>query len=298
MKNGKINTFIKNKLINKMENKYIIEKLITLSATVNNYEKLLKHKSFSKEEKEFIKNSKTLNKLILRYFEKVDKEIKFKKYSINANKLKISVKKYLSFLNLGNEIANCFDAGYSMGGIINVYVKYKQEKILVGKRNSCEEYAKSTIYKAKHGYNEITIDKKYFERIKIIGGIPTITLEKEKISKCLMLISSGVKNNYKIYFKEGFITNNYHSESFADCQNWRKKEVLNKIKERTFKNKNKSILKKFVGFKHSLMVGNCEIGTKMFANKHNLNIEYGYTIEYLISLEPNNIFVNKLLKCG
>jgi predicted ATP-dependent endonuclease of OLD family len=99
-----------------------------------------------------------------------------------------------------------------------------------------------------------------------------------------------------LLFKEGFITSTYHSDTFDGCENWRKDEYLRKIKERIFVNENRNVLTKFIGLKHSLKVGNCEIGTKMFAQRHNLDVNNGYRLDYLLSLEPNNIFVNKLIK--
>lgn len=279
-----------------MTNSIIIEKLVLLNTNVYNFKKYFKTKYFTKEEIIFIKDSKTLEKDVIKFFIKKAKESKFKKDSEIANKLKVSVKKYYSFLELGEKIAQCFDACYSMGGIINVYIKHGENDVLVGTKNDKQEYAKSSKFKAIHGYNEIIISKKHFEKLEIIGGVPTIKLENSKISKCLMLIGKGHKNKYEILFKEGFITNTYHSETFEGCENWRKNEYLRKIKDRNFVNENRNVLTKFIGLKHSLKVGNCEIGTKMFAQKHNLDIDNGYRLDYLLSLEPNNIFVNKLIK--
>jgi hypothetical protein len=279
-----------------MTNSIIIEKLLLLNTNVNNFKKYFKTKYFTKEEIIFIKDSKTLEKDVIKFFIKKAKESKFKTDSGIANKLKISLKKYYSFLELGEKIAQCFDAGYSMGGIINVYVKHGENNVLVGTKNTKQEYSKSSKFKAIHGYNEIIISKKHFEKLEIIGGVPTIKLENSKISKCLMLIGKGHKNKYQILFKEGFITSTYHSDTFDGCENWRKDEYLRKIKERIFVNENRNVLTKFIGLKHSLKVGNCEIGTKMFAQKHNLDVNNGYRLDYLLSLEPNNIFVNKLIK--
>jgi len=279
-----------------MTNSIIIEKLVILNTDVHNFKKYFKTKYFTKEEIIFIKDSKTLEKDVIKFFIKKAKESKFKTDSGIANKLKISVKKYYSFLELGEKIAQCFDAGYSMGGIINVYVKHGENNVLVGTKNTKQEYSKSSKFKAIHGYNEIIISKKHFEKLEIIGGVPTIKLENSKISKCLMLIGKGHKNKYQILFKEGFITSTYHSDTFGGCENWRKDEYLRKIKERNFVNENRNVLTKFIGLKHSLKVGNCEIGTKMFAQKHNLDVNNGYRLDYLLSLEPNNIFVNKLIK--
>ena len=52
---------------------------------------------------------------------------------------------------------------------------------------------------------------------------------------------------------------------------------------------------KFVGFQHSINAGNCESGTLQFAKQHNLNKNMGYNLAYLISLDPNNSYIRKML---
>ena len=41
--------------------------------------------------------------------------------------------------------------------------------------------------------------------------------------------------------------------------------------------------------------GNCEIGTKAFAVRHNLNVEYGYNLSFLLKMEPTNEYLLRLL---
>jgi len=215
-----------------------------------------------------------------------------------------SVKKYFKMKHKANEIAKCFRAGYSRGGTVNVYIK-NNTKVMIGGSDS-RTYYKGSKYKPLHSNHSIIITKKELEQIKIIGGIPTIVLENKKISKCIMFVGSGNKNSYQIHKKEGFVTSSFHSFNMQECIDFRKKRVsqLLIIREQKknldiFRAEQKILIEKkkisFVGFNHSISAGNCKTGTEMFISKHNLNKEFGYRLDYLIQLEPNNNFIKKLL---
>lgn len=285
----------------------IFGKLILIRTKNSTVKSSMKSTLLSKDEKEFI--AKNLEKFI-KNFDKHDLKLredeKFKQDKNDADYLKISVKKYRELKIKAYNICKCFNAGYSMGGSISLYIRQN-------KKSDCtlrylenfddrHEYSKNCRYKAIHGYNRITLTIKELEQIVIIGGIPTIKLTNDKISECLVLVGTGYKNNYNINFTKAFLTGTYHAKTYQECVDWRNKMYIQRLKERdstlvarATDNRKRESLKRFVGFEHSIKVGNCEIGTKAFAQKHNLDIRFGYRLGYLMELEPTSPFVQKLI---
>lgn len=280
----------------------IFDKLVAMQAKSTNIKSTIKSKLLSKDEKEFV--TKNLDKFI-KNFEKLERKIYLNKCNENnkkiADKFNISVKKYIALRVKSLDIVKCFNAGYSMGGVIELYMKKGViTQYLVG-YDTRQEYSKSCRYKAIHGHNNIVLTVKQLEQIEIIGGIPTIKLSDDKITECLMLVGKGNKNNYKIEFEKGFLTKTYHGNSYQECVNWRNREYMQRLKERNpelatieIEKRKREALNKFVGFEHSIKVGNCINGTKAFAQKHNLDMKFGYRLGYLVELEPTSHFVQKL----
>lgn len=212
----------------------------------------------------------------------------------------MSLKKYENIKEKGYAICNCFNSGYSMGGIIAVVINIDGKNIRLTQTDTREEYAKSSKYKATHGYNEFVLTIKQLEQIEIIGGVPTIKQDGNKIAKCLILLGRGSKNNYNISFQESFVTKDFHG-TYNECLAWRKKQYLQCLKERSgvlynrlMMVRKEEVLNRFVGYKHSIDAGNCKVGTQAFAQKHNLDISFGYKLGYLFELDPNSYFVQRV----
>lgn len=279
--------------LNSIFSKIISSEKLTSKNVVSHINKL------SMKEKQFLDNFGRYDKLIEKidsYFDKKEEKRINDIIKGKAKLLNVSLKKMNQLIDKASQIAMCFSAGYSMGGVIEVSCISKDGSELLATRDTTEVYAKSSNYKAKHGFNSIKLTVKELDSIELIGGLPTIKGEEvaPKVFKCKVLIGTGSKHTYKIIWNDMFITSNYHGKSIDDCVNWRKKQA-----ERLILNRNKlinieKIKNKFIGFQHSLKVGNCINGTKAFIQRHNLNPDFGYTIRYIMSLE-DSIFTRRLL---
>jgi hypothetical protein len=199
-------------------------------------------------------------------------------------------------------VAKCFNMGYSMGNLITVSVKVKDKTFTLNSFDTRDNYASSSKYKAIHGYYDIVLAINELDSIQIIGGIPTIVLSKEKIAPCKSLISKSSKQNFKIEMKDMFLTETFHGNTIESCKEWRRKRVIqlqkdriNKCSEQVKEEIKQKNLKRFVGFQHSINVGNCDTGAKIFAQRYGLDTNLGYRLDYLISLEPTNVYLNKVL---
>ena len=279
-----------------MTTSQIFDKLVSTGVKVTNLKSASKSKLFTKEEKEFITTN--FDKLVSKLKAKSTKDrelFEFNRDKVVADLLKLSVKKFRELRDKANLICECFNAGYSMGGVIKLHLRRGDNYVTIGKYDNTEEYAKTSNYRAIHGYNDICMSLKELEQMVIIGGIPTIKLSKVKISECLMLIGLKQKSNYCIEFKKGFVTGDYHGFSYQECLIWRQEMVAKKLMQRNKNINSITNLNRYVGLNHSIAVGNCIQGTKMFAQKYNLNQEFGYRLDYLMQLEPNNPYLNRLV---
>lgn len=152
-----------------------------------------------------------------------------------------------------------------------------------------------------HGYVSISFTKKEAKKMQLIGGVITILGKNidNHIKEATVILIEG--NDYNTYLsrKKEYITAGYHGETIEDCHNWRKIEAQKlQLKRKGLADseiKMELAKYKYVGFKHSIMAGNCKSGTEQFAKQHNLNPKYGYNLAYLISLEPNNYYLQRML---
>lgn len=119
-----------------------------------------------------------------------------------------------------------------------------------------------------------------------------------KIYKCLYLITTSSKQHFEIVWASGVLTADYHSKTVEDCIKWRERRAkalrIARITEKKKEEQLKRLKSKFVGFHHSLAVGNCEAGTEQFCKRHGLNKEYGYRLDYILSLE-NSTYTRRLI---
>lgn len=113
----------------------------------------------------------------------------------------ISLKKYYELEEKANKVAECFEAGYSMGGqiIIDLHKSTRSKKYIpnMGMHDTRQYYAKSCDWKETHGYQTIPLNLEQLEKINIIDGIPTM---KEN-GKVKILAEKGEKNNHVVYWE-------------------------------------------------------------------------------------------------
>lgn len=228
---------------------------------------------------------------------KQDKEVETqrkKTISLNAKKHGLSIKEYENFISIIK--AKNFNTDHKMG--CSVVIKI-DDKIAYTSNNE-EEYAKSSKYRATHGSVNLTFTKKEAKTMQLIGGVITCLGKKidKHITEANVIL---VKGGYKVSLQRNkeYITSGYHGKTIEDCENWRKIEAQRLILKRKGladqEIKMELAKYKYVGFDHSLKAGNCESGTRQFARDHNLNTKFGYNLAYLISLDPTNYYIQKML---
>lgn len=187
------------------------------------------------------------------------------------------------------------DQGYSMGGevIVNL-VTPSGKRIASGYYENMQEYARSSRHRATHGEYRISISLTDLHSAQIIGGLVTFTKEPvdNHVNKAEWIESEGSKQYFKTIRKSGFITKNYHAESYEEAIEWRKRQAkrlaatrTKVINEHLAKEKAK---KMFYGFKHARQAGLCSAGINQFAKDYKLNTEYGYRGDILLKIASQN----------
>lgn len=245
--------------------------------------------------KNFDKISKKLDLL------ETQKELKLKKEFIKKKALAfgISQKELLILEDKALEILRSFNTGYSMGDYKELHVNGS----VFLHHSTCREYAKSCRFKPKHGSVIINLSLKELRSLANIGGVWTIvgkrTSKSKKVFRCKVLTELGSKGSYRVTMGSMYLTSDYHAPSIEECLLWRDQMVSHIRSRRVDANRERELLAKaktkFVSFEDSLSVGNCEIGSEMFCNRHGLDKTYGYRLDYLLSLEPNNRYLKRLI---
>jgi len=203
------------------------------------------------------------------------------------------------------------DSGYSMG-------EYK--RIIVGKTfvsyyNNTSEYAKSSKYKAKHGYTNAHLTFKDARQLQIIGGL--ITIVGELVGNGLRKaewFEKGVKYSETPSRITGYIAGDYHfTAPNIKAAKQKAKEYYDNKRQQVLKLKADEKKKKliaaalqrkdkvtWVSLEDSIKAGNCMAGTKNFCNIARFDTEtYGaMRADAILKLaEKNNVipFANKAI---
>lgn len=245
--------------------------------------------------KNFDKISKKLDLL------ETQKELKLKKEFIKkkAFAFGVSQKELLTLEDKALAILKEFDTGYSMGDYKELHINGS----MFLSCSTCRDYAKTCRFKPTHGSVIINLSLKELRSLVNIGGIWTIvgkrTSESKKVFRCKVLTELGSKGSYRVVMESMYLTSDYHAPSIEECLLWRDQMVSRMRSRRTHANQERELLTKvktmFVSFEDSLKVGNCEIGSEKFCNRHGLDKTHGYRLDYLLSLEPNNSYLKRLL---
>jgi hypothetical protein len=174
-----------------------------------------------------------------------------------------------------------------------------------GKDDRTHEYAKSSTYQAKHLAHTIKFTPSQLKNIKIIGGLITEIGEKinRHITKVRTLQAHGQKQHYQLVWKDEYLTDDFHADTVEACIAWRSQAARNLKAERQaikakaeFERYYEKAKILFYGIEHSLQAGNCEAGTLQFAGKKQLNPDYGYRGDFLLSIANGQTdFVKRMI---
>jgi hypothetical protein len=218
---------------------------------------------------------------------------------LNSEKIeaKLHCLSLLEYRNFRNIIASKnFETSHSMGCKIVVNLENKP----FFTKNTCEEYRGRKKWSATHGNVSVNFTKKEAKRMQLIGGVISI-IEKiidKHITQYTVIEITG-KFDISLTRRTMYVTNGYHGATVEECRAWRNSEAIILRAKRAGKEgielKKELAKYKFVGLTHSTDAGNCAEGTKEFARQHGLNIKNGYNLAYLLSLEPTNQYILRML---
>jgi hypothetical protein len=237
--------------------------------------------------KTFINTHKKLNidyKKAVKYLEEHEEKEAQKKQAITdkkqADKFKMSVKMYKELQQKAKTILSDFHTGHSMG----CYRTLKINGVSFAWNHTLDEYSRTYKFSPTYGQVTINLTKTDLINIEKIEGVWTI---KGKKHACKWVESFGSKHRYEINIINGYLFGDTHGATLQEAKkDFRKKYIQQKMEK--LKNS------KFVGVRHIRETGACMPGIKSFAERHRLNVDFGYTIGFLKSLEPQNSFLAKL----
>lgn len=193
-----------------------------------------------------------------------------------------------------------YSTGHSMGSERYLNIIGKGKFLTVSEYDSREYYAKTCKYKPTHGYVSINFDISIAKEIAemeyvLVGSLDTFVKKgSDKVKECYYVTQCGKKNTFGTTVTKGYVTSGFHTTDKQEAINWRKEQAKKIIFDRKVKANPEILKQRFIGLKHSLKAGNCIEGTKMFAKRFGLNIDFGYRADYILSLE-DNIYTRRLL---
>ncbi len=182
-------------------------------------------------------------------------------------------RKYKDLQAKAKSILRSFSTGYSMG---------ENKRLIVDGKVFCavdntREY-KGGKYKAKHGELMIGLKMHELRAIEKIEGVWTV---RRKGTQADWLKSHDAKYWYRVEFFSGHLVGTSHGSTVEECN------ALEAEKERIKSDaatEAARFLKRFVGFDDRRIAGACEAGVVAFCERHDLDPELGYRVDYLMSL--------------
>ena len=191
----------------------------------------------------------------------------------------LSVTEYKMLKTKAFSVLEAFNTGHSMGCHKFVHIN----NTIFARKNETFEYSISSKYRANHGNVNIHLNKTELRNIELIHNIWTI---KGKNHTAKWLESTGNKGSYQVNLVKGFIFGKSHGDTLLEAKATFKKSLMLQQRENLGNDK-------FIGLEHIKGIGACNAGIKAFIQKHNLNIDMGYNLGYLKSLEHSS-FLNRL----
>jgi hypothetical protein len=183
-------------------------------------------------------------------------------------------RKYKLLQAKAKSILQSFRTGYSMGEVKRLLVDGKE----FCEVDNCQSYAKSCKYTPTHGELVIRLKMHELRAIEKIEGVWTV---RRKGTRADWLKSHGTKGSYRVEFCGGHLVGTSHGATVEECN------ALEAEKERIKSDaatEAARFSKRFVGFEDRRIAGACEAGVLAFCERHNLDPEMGYRVDYLLSL--------------
>jgi hypothetical protein len=169
--------------------------------------------------------------------------------------------------------------GYSMGSIYTVRCNR-----LSGCYDREHEYANSCKYRAQHGRVDAKISLEEYRNISIIGGLITHIAPNQhtKVKKCWWYAGKGQKSNFVLIRQNGYIFEGYHSLTKSGALEGGLRNIVAKKEKEVAAKKYARALRAQYTYQDSIDAGNCEIGTKAFILRCNLNAAKKYRGAFLL----------------
>jgi hypothetical protein len=186
----------------------------------------------------------------------------------------MSVRQYNLLQKKAKRILRSFSTGYSMGDLRRLVVDGKDFCVDDNRRY----YSRSCRFSAKHGEITVQLTLQDLKNIWRIEGVWTVP--RNGTAAC-WLESRGSFGSYQVIVADGHLVGTSHGKTVAECRALEAgKAVRNDTGEVKF-------LNRFIGFADRRFAGACKAGVRAFCDRHNLNIDFGYRIDFLLSLNDN-----------
>jgi hypothetical protein len=172
------------------------------------------------------------------------------------------------------QILRGFTTGYSMGEV---------KKLVIGEKpfltvDNTREYARSSKYTATHGELIVTISLAELRKIECVEGVWTVRLAG---GQAQWLRAKGLKGNCRIGWVKGYLVGSSHGATLDECQ------LLEAGKATRGDDGKIKRFDRFIGLRDRVAAGACEAGVLAFCERHGLNPDFGYRIDYLLSLKDD-----------
>jgi len=202
------------------------------------------------------------------------------------------------------------DQGYSMGGERKVCLRDSFGNLIAaGSYEDKADYSRSSGYVPTHGYYEVDVSLSDIHQFRDIGGIVTFVKSDEKIAPAEWIESEGKKQHFKTKRVSGFVTADFHADSYEEAREWREKRAARLREERARRRRDEEREKKlaeakkraklmFYGYDHARNAGLCRAGIEGFAKEAGISTEAGYrgdTLLVLAEREGTRGYIEKII---
>lgn len=196
----------------------------------------------------------------------------------------LSPRTYARLREKAREILRSFTSGYSMGEHKQLVIDSYRSFVRV---DNTREYARSSRYKALHGELTVTMNLTELRNIERIEGVWTVRCGN---GKAKWLKATGAKSHCRVGWVYGYCVGSSHGASLEECH------LLEAGKAVRAEDGKVKRLDRFVGLRDRVFAGACEAGVLAFCQRHQLNPEFGYRIDFLVSLgdETANQYLRRL----
>lgn len=182
--------------------------------------------------------------------------------------------------------------GHSMGSIQRVKLIASN---LEAKCERCEHYSRGCKWAPTYGELVLTISAKRLDAVQIIGGLVTIVGGRTRtpgVRHAEWIERVGNKSSARLEWRKGFlhVKGRYHHIDIEHCAAIgndlaRCRAIQEKAeKEHAAKVKKMPKCAELIGYRDSILAGNCDPGTKAFAQRHGLDIGKKYRFRDILAM--------------